>query len=219
MSVRAAEPEPEPALALALAPPRLAPTSMPASRLHFVLSAGLNERLRYEEASTAACELKETWYKNIPGQPGIITGLPGAIGNVTIQSYKPPDDNSYKITSLFENIPKVFCGEDKCNHDFKVTEVTCTKEANTAKYKFEVHNLKTKTNSKPVVTVDLTKGCGEKKAYTFDKDNYTEQLQKVLRGIAMFITKESAVSKLTKIGRFVDAKAKKVMAKKGTEKK
>ena len=215
MSVRAAESEPEPALALALAPPpTLAPTAMSASRLHFVLSVGRNERLRHEEASTAACELKETWFAG----SDYITGLPGAIGHVKIERYAEPHDNSYKITSLFENIPKRYCPEDKCNHDFEVTEVTCTKKANTARYEFEVYDFKTQKNSKPVVTVDLTKKCGDKKAYQPDKDDYSEQLQQVLRGIAMFITKKSAVSEATKVGRkmtkFVTGMAEKVMSKK-----
>ena len=86
MSVRPAEPESEPALepALALAPPTLAPTAMPASRLNFVLSVGRNERLRHEEASTAACELKPAWFSGFD----YITGLPGAIGNVKITSLR-----------------------------------------------------------------------------------------------------------------------------------
>ena len=70
MSVRPAEPESEPALELALAPPTLAPTAMPASRLNFVLSVGRNERLRHEEASTAACELKPAWFVDLTTSQG-----------------------------------------------------------------------------------------------------------------------------------------------------
>ena len=136
-----------------------------------------------------------------------------------IERYAKPDDNSYEITSLFENIPKRFCSTDKCNHDFKVTEVTCTKKANTARYEFEVYDIKTKQTSKPVVIVDLTKKCGDKEAYKLDKDYPNQdQLEQVLRGIAMFITKKSAVSEATKVGRkmtkFVTGMAEKVMSKK-----
>ena len=145
-----------------------------------------------------------------------ITGLPGAIGNVKITS-STKYNNVYEIDSLFENVPREFCTANKCNHDFTVTEVTCTNiNGKTARYAFEVKNLNAKSqkNEKPVVTVDLTKGCGEKNAYKFDRDDYTEQFQQVLRGIAMSITKKSAVSTVTKVGKFLDKKAKNMMAKK-----
>ena len=94
--------------------------------------------------------------------------------------------------------------------------MTCTNNnGKTARYAFEVKNLNAKSKK---IETGRHRGpyqrCGEKNAYKFDRDDYTEQFQKVLRGIAMSITKKSAVSTVTKVGKFLDKKAKNMMAKK-----
>ena len=111
----------------------------------------------------------------------------------------------YEIDSLFENMPKNRCSEHKCNHDFTVTEVTCTNNnGKTARYAFEVKNLNAKSqkNEKPVVTVEKnTNLTGTITPSSFNKCSEASPCP----------------SRKKVIIKVVAAKAKQVMPKKGEE--